>query len=220
MLGQPVSMLIPEVVGFRLTGKLQGRRHRHRPRAHRHRDAAHARAWSASSSSSSARASTICRSRTAPPSPTWRRNMARPAASSRSTRRRSLISRRPAARSSASRWSRPMPRRRACAATTTRPTRCSPTRSSSISATVEPSLAGPKRPQDRVPLTQRRSRLRRGARQGIWQGATRTGKRVPVKGTNFDLGHGDVVIAAITSCTNTSNPSVMVAAGLLARKAR
>src|SRR5213078_294125 len=45
------------------------------------------------------------------------------------------------------------------------------------------------------------------------------GKRVPVAGRNHDLGHGDVVIAAITSCTNTSNPNVMVAAGLLARKA-
>ena len=49
--------------------------------------------------------------------------------------------------------------------------------------------------------------------------AAEAGKRVPVKGKNFDLGHGDVVIAAITSCTNTSNPSVMVAAGLLAKKA-
>ena len=44
-------------------------------------------------------------------------------------------------------------------------------------------------------------------------------KRVPVQGSNYDLGHGDVVIAAITSCTNTSNPYVMVAAGLVARKA-
>ena len=45
------------------------------------------------------------------------------------------------------------------------------------------------------------------------------GQRVKVEGTNFDLGHGDVVIAAITSCTNTSNPSVMIGAGLLARNA-
>ena len=64
----------------------------------------------------------------------------------------------------------------------------------------------------------RRCRLRRGARQGIWQGR-RAGRRVPVKDKNFDLGHGDVVIAAITSCTNTSNPYVMIGAGLLARKA-
>ena len=50
--------------------------------------------------------------------------------------------------------------------------------------------------------------------------ATRPNKRVPVEGANYDLGHGDVVIAAITSCTNTSNPYVMIAAGLVARKAR
>ncbi len=49
--------------------------------------------------------------------------------------------------------------------------------------------------------------------------AHEAGRRVPVKGHNFDLGHGDVVIAAITSCTNTSNPYVMVAAGLVARNA-
>ena len=57
MLGQPLSMLMPEVVGFRLTGKLHGGRHRHRPRAHRHRRCCARRAWSASSSSSSAPAS-------------------------------------------------------------------------------------------------------------------------------------------------------------------
>jgi aconitate hydratase len=45
------------------------------------------------------------------------------------------------------------------------------------------------------------------------------GRRFPVKGANYDLGHGDVVIAAITSCTNTSNPSVMIGAGLVARNA-
>ena len=49
--------------------------------------------------------------------------------------------------------------------------------------------------------------------------AAEAGKRVPVEGRNHDLGHGDVVIAAITSCTNTSNPTVMMGAGLLARNA-
>ena len=49
--------------------------------------------------------------------------------------------------------------------------------------------------------------------------ASEVGKKVTVKGRNYDIGHGDLVIAAITSCTNTSNPSVMVAAGLVARKA-
>src|SRR5207248_2313353 len=83
---------------------------------------------------------------------------------------------------------------------------------------VEPSLAGPKRPQDRVTL--------KGAAQGFaevmadeFRKRDELAKRFPVEGANFDLGHGDVVIAAITSCTNTSNPSVMIAAGLLARNA-
>ena len=80
--------------------------------------------------------------------------------------------------------------------------------------TVEPSLAGPKRPQDRVAL----SGLAEQARGLVPQDDP--GKRVPVQGENYDLGHGDVVIAAITSCTNTSNPSVLIAAGLVARKAR
>jgi len=81
---------------------------------------------------------------------------------------------------------------------------------------VEPSLAGPRRPQDRVSLS--------GAGKGFdaelprlaGVNALRTQK---VRGTNYDLHDGDVVIAAITSCTNTSNPSVMLGAGLLAKKA-
>ncbi len=83
---------------------------------------------------------------------------------------------------------------------------------------VEPSLAGPRRPQDRVPL--------RGVKQAFaevlpsMKGGD-TPNRVPVRqnGDSFDLTHGSVVISAITSCTNTSNPSVMVGAGLLAKKA-
>jgi aconitate hydratase len=83
---------------------------------------------------------------------------------------------------------------------------------------VEPSLAGPKRPQDRVPL-KHAARAFAEALDKEYGKAAEAGKRVPVTGKNFDLGHGDVVIAAITSCTNTSNPSVMVAAGLIARNA-
>ncbi|MHB1847021.1 MAG: aconitate hydratase AcnA, partial [Deltaproteobacteria bacterium] len=119
-------------------------------------------------------------------------------------------------------------------------------------ATVEPSLAGPKRPQDRVPLTEARRSFRialvdmlKDGTAGVkretiarWTGeggpashpATEAlqphslgplGKTVPVAldGAKFELGQGAVVIAAITSCTNTSNPSVMVAAGLLAKRA-
>ena len=83
---------------------------------------------------------------------------------------------------------------------------------------VEPSLAGPKRPQDRVPLARAASAFAEALDKEYGKGLEH-GKRVAVNGKNFDLGHGDVVIAAITSCTNTSNPSVMVGAGLLARNA-
>ena len=92
-------------------------------------------------------------------------------------------------------------------------------------STVEPALAGPKRPQDRVNLSQM---------QPTWQKTLRASRKdrgfelseneietsVPVQGiSSGELKHGSVVIAAITSCTNTSNPSVMLAAGLLAKKA-
>ncbi len=116
-------------------------------------------------------------------------------------------------------------------------------------ATVEPSLAGPRRPQDRVSLAGMQSAWRKelpaflaggkkgdddapgegGAKPALGKGGTTatatavsTDARATVSldGQTFDLKHGDVVIAAITSCTNTSNPDVMVAAGLVARKAR
>ena len=81
---------------------------------------------------------------------------------------------------------------------------------------VEPSLAGPKRPQDRVPL----SGLAANAIETIEEGGAALDEGVEVKGEDYRLKNGAVVIAAITSCTNTSNPSVLVGAGLLARKAR
>jgi len=84
--------------------------------------------------------------------------------------------------------------------------------------TVQPSLAGPKRPQDRVLLSHVDEGFNNELAAGYKKG-DEAEKRVPVEGKDFDLGHGDVVIAAITSCTNTSNPSVLVAAGLVARKA-
>jgi aconitate hydratase len=83
---------------------------------------------------------------------------------------------------------------------------------------VEPSLAGPKRPQDRVALKDLKHGFAVSLDKEFGKGAEMA-KRLPVAGRNHDLGHGDVVIAAITSCTNTSNPSVMMGAGLLARKA-
>jgi aconitate hydratase len=83
---------------------------------------------------------------------------------------------------------------------------------------VEPSLAGPRRPQDKV-LLSAAAKAFVGELEKFGVPAAEVTKRVPVAGTNYTLGHGDVVVAAITSCTNTSNPSVMLAAGLLARKA-
>lgn len=105
-------------------------------------------------------------------------------------------------------------------------------------STVEPSLAGPKRPQDRVPLGQMKSAFQASLRAPIsergfalseedcarkapivWDGADRSASpRIPESGTD-EIGHGAVVIASITSCTNTSAPRLMIAAGLLAKKA-
>jgi aconitate hydratase len=83
---------------------------------------------------------------------------------------------------------------------------------------VVPSMAGPKRPEGRVPL----EGIADGFAQAMeteYKKAADMHRRYAVEGTDYDLGHGDVVIAAITSCTNTSNPSVLIGAGLLARNA-
>jgi aconitate hydratase len=83
---------------------------------------------------------------------------------------------------------------------------------------VVPSMAGPKRPEGRVPL----EAIAAGFAQAMeteYKKAADMHRRYAVEGTEYDLGHGDVVIAAITSCTNTSNPSVLIGAGLLARNA-
>ena len=92
-------------------------------------------------------------------------------------------------------------------------------------STVEPALAGPKRPQDRVDLSAMKNHWKESLNaplghsgHGIDASMNESSAEVPTRGVN--LKHGDIVIAAITSCTNTSNPSVMIAAGLLARKAR
>ncbi len=87
-------------------------------------------------------------------------------------------------------------------------------------STVEPSMAGPKRPQDRVALSNAGAAFLKDLAAGtMGVPGEKADLRVPVAGANYDLGHGDVVIAAITSCTNTSNPYVLVAAGLVAKKA-
>lgn len=90
---------------------------------------------------------------------------------------------------------------------------------------VVPAMAGPKRPQDRVNLSDLQVHFKQTltaplghSGHGVDPGAI--DRRVAVKGADYDLGHGSIVIAAITSCTNTSNPGVMLAAGLVARAAR
>ena len=93
-------------------------------------------------------------------------------------------------------------------------------------ADVQPGVAGPKRPQDRINLPELKQTFeslfqKPVSESGYNKTQAELGKRYPISGTGdaIDLGHGDVLIAAITSCTNTSNPSVMLAAGLLAKKA-
>jgi aconitate hydratase len=93
-------------------------------------------------------------------------------------------------------------------------------------AEVEPSLAGPKRPQDRVALRDLKTALRKSltapvTERGYGLDEAAANKKVLVSdnGRSHEIGHGAVVLAAITSCTNTSNPSVMIGAGLLAKKA-
>ncbi len=92
--------------------------------------------------------------------------------------------------------------------------------------TVQPSLAGPKRPQDRIALPDMKERWSGMLSApvgpqgfGLESAELENRAQVNFKGADFSLEHGDVVIAAITSCTNTSNPSVMIGAGLLAKKA-
>ncbi len=86
-------------------------------------------------------------------------------------------------------------------------------------STIEPSLAGPKRPQDRIALSAAKAAATRDIAAEVEAGAGADAVHVDRNGSSFDLGNGDVVIAAITSCTNTSNPEVMVGAGLLAKHA-
>jgi aconitate hydratase len=83
---------------------------------------------------------------------------------------------------------------------------------------VVPSMAGPKRPEGRIPLEDIASGFAKSL-ETEYKKTVEVSRRYAVEGEEFDLGHGDVVIAAITSCTNTSNPSVLIGAGLLARNA-
>eukprot|EP00916_Digyalum_oweni_P022095 GHVL01036671.1.p1 GENE.GHVL01036671.1~~GHVL01036671.1.p1 ORF type:complete len:791 (+),score=131.96 GHVL01036671.1:459-2831(+) len=93
-------------------------------------------------------------------------------------------------------------------------------------STVEPCVSGPKRPHDRVPLSQNKNDFLKSLTSptgfkgyGLKENELKNGKIFTFKNKEYSLSHGSVVIAAITSCTNTSNPGVMIAAGLLARNA-
>ena len=270
MLGQPVYLLTPDVVGFELTGRLrEGVTARPTSCSPSPRSCAGPRS-SGSSSSSSAKAPPASRCPTAQPSPTWRPNTERRWASFRSTRRPSITSGAPAERRRRSKPSRPTSALRSCLA-------CPSAGDIDYSAvvtldlgSVAPSLAGPKRPQDRIELGHVKSRftalfsqpptdngfnqpaahlhLRHLARASevidasvatvpaTAPGAARdvvemVGNRPTLEAAlseapaaspavgDVSIGNGDVLIAAITSCTNTSNPSVLLAAGLLAKKA-
>lgn len=85
--------------------------------------------------------------------------------------------------------------------------------------TIEPSLAGPRRPQDRISLKDVKSSARVTIQEEVAAGASATPVQVESEDASYELSNGSVVIAAITSCTNTSNPEVMISAGLLAKKA-
>ena len=238
MLGQPISMLLPRVVGIKLDRRAPDRVDRDRSRAHRRASCCASTAWSASSSSSTARASAACRSRTGRRSATCRPSTARRARSSRSTTRRCATCARPAGPTISSRWSRRTRRSRASGTTPTSVPQYDETIELDL-ATVEPSLAGPARPAGsrvaRCASCERRWRSARGAAPAIARGDRRASRRLAAPPATRRRvascadgapcvrrcadGRRHVVIAAITSCTNTSNPSVMIAAGLLARNA-
>ena len=252
LLGEAVSMLVPQVVGFRLSGELPRGRDRDRSRAARDRDAARARRGREVRRVLRPRARARCRSPTARRSRTCRpeygatcgffpvdeETLDVPAADR-------------ADATSGSRSSRPTARSRG--SSTTRTTRPTYTQVVELDlGDVEPSLAGPRRPQDRVPLGDVKESFR-DALEHLRRRPTRTGRttrRAPTRSRRatrrpstapgdaepsrpvpsrtvadaraatvasrstartYELGHGAVVIAAITSCTNTSNPSVMIA---------
>jgi aconitate hydratase len=117
-----------------------------------------------------------------------------------------------------SRWSKPIRRRRACGATGDGSDLVFTDTLELDLGDVVPAMAGPKRPEGRVALEGIAAGFA-AALEADYKKPGQLSNRYAVEGTDYDLGHGDVAIAAITSCTNTSNPSVLIAAGLLARNA-
>ena len=231
MLGQPVTMLIPEVVGFRLDGAL--------------REGVTATDLVLTVAEMLRRKGVVgkfvefygkgsrrCRSSIARRSATCRRSSVRRSRSFRSTIARSSIFASPAAPRSRSRSSKPMRKRRDSSEPTHRPIRSLPIRLRSISQRSSRASPGPRRPQDRVPLHDVKrfvsrgdagvgggARARRTARSRASKTKAAVERRRSRRRPRRELYDGSVVIAAITSCTNTSNPSVLIGAGLLARNA-
>jgi aconitate hydratase len=228
MLGQPVYFLTPDVVGVHLTGAL--------------REGVTATDLALTVTQLLRKAKVVgkfveffgpgaarCRSWTARPSPTWRPNTARRWASSRSTPSAQLPPRHRPRRETLSPPTRPTTRRRACGASPAAGP--STTRRSSNSISRPSSRASPARSARRTASSCRRCRetfaafAKPGHRKWRFGKARAEGRGIrdrqpnQVNGAKDTIGHGSVLIAAITSCTNTSNPSVMLAAGLLAKKA-
>ena len=222
MLGQPVYFLTPDVVGVQLKGKLRPGLHRHRPRAHRDRDAAQG--------EGGGQIRRVLR----------RRRRLAQGPRPRDDRQHGAGVRRdhgllPGGRQDARLFPRHRPHRRRNRRVEAyfkaqglfgMPANGSIDYSQTLEldlATVMPSLAGPKRPQDRIGLERVKSTFtglyaKPVAENGFAKKPEDLGKRFKTF-DGIDIGSGDVLIAAITSCTNTSNPGVLLAAGLLAKKA-
>ena len=202
--------------GHRLQAHRQpaGRHHGDRPRADGDRNSAQERRGRQIRGILRRRPARVCRSPTAPPSPTCRPSSARPARSFRSTRRPSAISSSPAARPSRSRWSRPMPRRRACGASTAHRPPTTPTSSSWTCRRSSP--RSPVRSGRRtacrcaMPRACTERSVKKMAEERAQKNPRATGvATADVGGKAFEVQDGAVLIAAITSCTNTSNPAVL-----------
>ena len=226
--GAAALLLAPEVVGFRLHGAA-ARRGRPPPTwSWWSPRCCASTAWWASSSSSTARACPSCPGRPGDRSPTWPPSTAPPSASSRSTTRRCTTCGAPARPRTWSRWSSATPRSRACSAPTAarprvqRDARARPGHGGAqpgrAQAAPGPGLPWPDcRPRSARPSAARKVPPRGRGRQA--GGPPPSAPRWTSTTAGQRVAHGAVVIAAITSCTNTSNPSVMVGAGLVAKKA-
>ncbi len=221
MLGQPTVMLIPQVVGFRLHGTL--------PAAATATDVVLTVTADAAQEGRRRQVRRVLRPWAGEPlarrSRHDRQHGARvrgdDRASSPSTTRRWRTCASRAAIRRSSRWSRPTPRRRGCSARRPRPIRCSATASSSIWRRSNRRSRARSGRRTVCPLKTAKAAWRTSLADFLKGGKTKADVTEPVamNGTSGTVGHGSVVIAAITSCTNTSNPSVMLGAGLLARKA-